>query len=68
VVLFPAQIEEGEAVMASVGFALTVITIESVPTQPLALVPCIEYMVVEAGVAVTVLPEVALSPVEGDHV
>jgi hypothetical protein len=68
VVLFPAQIEEGEAVIERVGFALTLITIESVPTQPLALVPCTVYIVELAGEAVTIESAVVLRPAAGDQV
>ena len=48
------------------GLTFTVTCVDAV--QPLASVPVTVYVVVEVGLAVTVVPVVALSPVAGDHV
>ena len=51
-----------------VGNGLTVTVAVVVPTQPAAEVPVMVYVVVEAGLAVTLAPVVALKPVAGDQV
>jgi len=50
-----------------VGFGFTVTVDVVVPVQPAAEVPVIVYVVVAAGLAVTLAPVVALKPVEGLH-
>lgn len=52
----------------TVGMGLTVTVTTSVFTQPFAFVPVTVYVVVLAGDALTLAPEVALRPVAGDHV
>ena len=47
------------------GFTFTVTCVDAV--QPLPSVPVTVYVVVEVGLAVTVEPVVALSPVAGDQ-
>jgi hypothetical protein len=54
----PAQIEDTEAAMLTVGEALTVITFVIVSEHPLALVPATEYVVVAVGLTV-ILADVA---------
>ena len=49
----PAQIEEAEAAILTLGTALTVIALETVSEHPLALVPVTEYVVVAVGLTVT---------------
>ena len=64
-VLVPVQIvTDGQVI---VGIAFTVTVVVPIPTQPNALVPVIVYVVVVVGLAVTVVPVVALNPVAGDH-
>lgn len=50
------------------GNGLTVTIEVVVLTQPAALVPVMVYVVVAVGLAVTLVPVVALKPVAGDHV
>jgi hypothetical protein len=52
----------------SVGNGKTVTTAVAVFKQPLAAVPVTVYVVVVVGFAVTLAPDVALSPVLGDQV
>ena len=49
------------------GFGLTVTVTVDEEVHPFAFVPVTVYVVVEAGVAVTLLPVVELNPVEGDQ-
>lgn len=49
------------------GRGFTVMVLVAVELQPLALVPVSVYVVVVAGVAITVAPVVVLSPVDGDQ-
>ena len=49
------------------GFGITVTVICALFVAHPFTVPEIKYVVVEAGVAVTALPVVALNPLEGDH-
>jgi hypothetical protein len=49
------------------GVAFTETNLVAVPLQPL-VVPVTVYVVVAVGVAVTLAPVVAVSPVDGDHV
>ena len=56
----------GGHVMTGIGFTVTVTV--PVLTQPAALVPVMVYVVVAVGLAVTLVPVVALKPVAGDHV
>lgn len=65
VVLDPLQIVAGATVTSALAFTVMVDVVDE--TQPAALVPVMVYVVVEAGLAVTVVPVVALSPVAGDH-
>lgn len=62
---FPEQIvcEEGVAVMVGSGFTVTVT--EAVLVHPLPSVPVTVYVVVIAGLAVTLAPVVADNPVAG---
>ena len=46
-------------------FTVTVLVVLLI--QPFKSVPVIVYVCVEVGLAVTVVPVVALNPVEGDH-
>jgi hypothetical protein len=65
----PSQTDVCDCVNAATGNAqgltvtVTLTVSEQVPSEPM-----IEYVVVDEGLAVTVLPVVALSPVPGDHV
>jgi hypothetical protein len=61
----PAQMVIGVA--ATVGKGLTVTVTVVVFVQPEADVPETVYVVVEAGLAVTEAPVVALNPVDGAH-
>ena len=65
VALAPLQIL-GELTV-TVGNGKTVTTAVAVFKQPLAAVPVIVYVVVVVGLAVTLAPVVALSPVLGDQ-
>jgi len=51
-----------------VGVGFTVMVNVELSTQPLPDVPTRVYVVVEVGLAVTVVPVVALNPVAGLHV
>ncbi len=51
--------------MVGNGFTVTVVVV--VFTHPNALVPVIVYVVVPVGLAVTLVPVVALKPVAGDQ-
>lgn len=66
VVLDPIHIAAGGTVIIPLAFTVTIAVV--VETQPAALVPVIVYVVVAAGVALTLVPVVALKPVDGDHV
>jgi len=44
-----------------------VTVVVTVPVHPAALVPVIVYVVVVVGLAVTLVPVVALNPVAGDQ-
>lgn len=57
--------EVGVTVTFSDGDTVTVTLMVSL--HPDTLVPIKVYVVVEAGLAVTVVPVVALNPVPGDH-
>lgn len=52
----------------TVGIALTVTVTVAVLTQPFDPVPVTVYVVVAAGVAVTLVPVVALNAVAGDQI
>jgi hypothetical protein len=60
----PAQTVEELTVTVSAAFIVTVEV--AVPVHPL-VVPVTVYVVVAGGLAVTVAPVVALSPVDGVH-
>lgn len=63
----PLQIGLTPALTVMVGNAFTVTDIEAVLLQPAALVPVTVYVILLVGLAVTVAPVVAESPVAGDH-
>jgi hypothetical protein len=65
VVLLPLQMAEDPATAVTVGFVLTVTVTCAVFLHPFASVPVTVYVVVPAGVAVTVVPVVADNPVAG---
>ena len=67
VVLLPLHIDgaAGVTLIAGLGFTVTVTVV--VLLHPAALVPITVYVVVAAGLAVTVAPVVADKPVEGLH-
>jgi len=56
-----------EGVAEITGGGLTVTVTVEVLVQPFEPVPVIVYVVVEAGLAVTLAPVVALNPVAGDQ-
>jgi hypothetical protein len=55
----------GETTTTGIGFTVTVTC--AVELHPFTSVPVTVYVVVDAGLAVTLVPVVALSPVAGDH-
>ena len=64
--LDPLQMVVGGTVTVNEPLTVTVAVV--VPVHPDALVPVMVYVVVEAGLAVTLAPVVALKPVAGDQV
>ena len=62
----PRQYDADNGVMLTVGEVFTVTVTLVVPVQP-DVVPVTVYMVVDAGLAVTVAPVVELRPVAGDQ-
>jgi hypothetical protein len=67
VVEAPKQMGFADAEMLTVGPGFTVIRAEDELVHPVASVPVTIYVVVVAGVAITVAPVVAVSPAAGDH-
>lgn len=68
VVELPEHIVAGAAAADKVGKGFTVTITVAVALHPPALVPVTVYVWVDVGLAVTVVLEVALKPVDGDHV
>jgi hypothetical protein len=62
----PLQIDADVTEITGNGFTVTVTCVDDV--HPFTSVPVTVYVEVEVGLAVTLVPVVALSPVAGDHV
>ena len=61
----PSQTEELLAVKVANGRLFTLTVTSSVVTQPSLVVPVTVYVVVELGLAVTVVPVVVFNPIDG---